>query len=97
MFSVDGQRVVVVGAARSGIAAAELVASRGAEVILTDVRPVIEDETRLRDAGVQLETGGHTLSTLRGADLIVASPGVPLEQPAVEAARRAGVEIIGEL
>jgi len=96
-FSVRGRSVVVLGAARSGVAVAELLVRRGARVTLSEARTSFDAMDRLRDAGVQLETGGHTLSTLRGADLIVASPGVPLEQPAVEAARRAGVEIIGEL
>jgi UDP-N-acetylmuramoylalanine--D-glutamate ligase len=99
MFSVDGQRVVVVGAARSGVAAAELLASRGADVILTDLRPALEPEQEiaLREAGVQLELGGHRGDTLRGADLIVLSPGVSPAQPDVAAARTAGVPVIGEL
>ena len=83
MFCVDGQRVVVVGAARSGIAAAELLASRGADVVLTDLRPALEPEhdIKLREAGVQLELGGHRADTLRGADLIVLSPGVSPRSP----------------
>jgi UDP-N-acetylmuramoylalanine--D-glutamate ligase len=99
MFSVDGQRVVVVGAARSGIAAAELLASRGADVTLTDLRPALEPEhdLRLREAGVQLELGGHRAETLRGADLIVLSPGVSPAQPDVAAARAADIPVIGEL
>lgn len=99
MFSVDGQRVVVVGAARSGVAAAELLASRGAEVILTDLRPALEPEQEItvREAGVQLELGGHRSETLRGADLIVLSPGVSPAQADVAAARTAGVPVIGEL
>jgi UDP-N-acetylmuramoylalanine--D-glutamate ligase len=99
MFSVDGQRVVVVGAARSGIAAAELLASRGADVILTDLRPALEPEhdIKLREAGVQLELGGHRAETLRGADLIVLSPGVSPAQPDVAAARAADIPVIGEL
>ena len=96
-FSVRGRSVVVLGAARSGVAVAELLLRRGARVTVSDARSSFDAMDRLRDAGVQLETGGHTLPTLRAADLIVASPGVPLAQPAVEAARRAGVEIIGEL
>jgi len=96
-FSVRGRSVVVLGAARSGVAVAELLLRRGARVTLSEARSSFDAMDRLRDAGVQLETGGHTLPTLRAADLIVASPGVPLAQPAVEAARRAGVEIIGEL
>jgi UDP-N-acetylmuramoylalanine--D-glutamate ligase len=96
-FSVRGKRVTVVGAARSGVAAAELLLRRGAAVTLTDVRDHLEDEDRLRAAGVELELGGHTASTLTGADLIVTSPGVPYRQPLIEAARRAGVPVMGEL
>jgi UDP-N-acetylmuramoylalanine--D-glutamate ligase len=94
---VRGRRVVVVGAARSGIAAAELAARRGARVTLTETRNGFEGEGRLKAAGVALELGGHQSATLAGADLIVASPGVPLEQPVFDAARQGGVEIIGEL
>jgi UDP-N-acetylmuramoylalanine--D-glutamate ligase len=96
-FSVGGKRVVVVGAARSGVAAAELLVRRGASVTLTDTRDAIDDERRLRDAGVRLELGHHVASTLANADLIVVSPGVPTRQPVLEQARRAGVPIIGEM
>ena len=96
-FSVDRRRVVVVGAARSGIAAAELLASRGARVTLTEMRGTFDGADRLRAAGVELELGGHTRDTFAAADLVVVSPGVPLEQDAFEAARARKVEIIGEL
>jgi UDP-N-acetylmuramoylalanine--D-glutamate ligase len=96
-FSVTGQRVVVVGAARSGVAAAELLVRRGATVVLSDLRESIPDEARLRDAGVRLELGQHSAATFTAADLIVLSPGVPPNQPAVAEARRAGVPVMGEL
>jgi UDP-N-acetylmuramoylalanine--D-glutamate ligase len=89
--------VVVVGAARSGIAAAALLARRGASVTLTEMRDTFDGAAQLQAAGVALETGGHRPETFAGADLIVASPGVPLEQPVFDAARARGVEIIGEL
>jgi UDP-N-acetylmuramoylalanine--D-glutamate ligase len=96
-FSVDGRQVVVVGAARSGIAAAELLRRRGGRVLLTESRHAFAEAPLLRAMGVELELGGHRSATLAGADLIVTSPGVPLEQPAFDEARRRGVEIIGEL
>ena len=96
-FSVRDKRVVVVGAARSGVAAAELLVRRGARVTLTDLRLEIEDEERLRTAGVALELGVHNLTTLTTADLIVLSPGVPPTIEPLAAARRAGVPIAGEL
>jgi len=96
-FSVAGKRVVVVGAARSGVAAAELLVRRGATVTLTDVRDTIAEDAQLRDAGVELELGGHRPQTLLGADLIVLSPGVPPAQPVIAEARAAGVPVMGEL
>jgi UDP-N-acetylmuramoylalanine--D-glutamate ligase len=96
-FSVSGQRVVVVGAARSGVAAAHLLVSRGASVVLTDTRETIDPADELRRAGVVLELGGHRLDTLTSADLIVLSPGVSPRQADVAAARAAGVPVIGEV
>jgi len=90
-------RVVVVGAARSGIAAAALAARKGARVTLTDMRETIDEADRLRAGGVELELGGHRPETLASADVIVTSPGVPTEQPVFDAARARGVETIGEL
>ena len=92
-----GRRVLVVGAARSGIAAAELAARRGATVTLTDMRKTFDAADRLRAEDVQLELGGHDVETFTSADLIVTSPGVPVDQPVFVAARAQGVEIIGEL
>jgi UDP-N-acetylmuramoylalanine--D-glutamate ligase len=96
-FDVRGKRVTVAGAARSGIAAAELLARRGAHVTLSDTRSDAPAAERLRAVGVDLELGGHQAETFRSADLIVMSPGVPPEQPVVANARRAGVPVIGEL
>jgi UDP-N-acetylmuramoylalanine-D-glutamate ligase len=58
-FSVRGRLVVVVGGARSGIAAAELAARHGARVTLTETRKTLDAADRLRAAGVELELGGH--------------------------------------
>lgn len=96
-FSVRGKRVTVAGAARSGVAAAELLVGRGAKVTLSDRRETFDEEDRLRTSGVELELGGHREGTFTGADLVVTSPGVPLRQPVIEAARAAGVPVIGEL
>jgi UDP-N-acetylmuramoylalanine--D-glutamate ligase len=96
-FSVDGKRVTVAGAARSGLAAAELLAGRGAEVTLSDTRTDLPGGDRLRALNIRLELGGHQTETFTTADLIVLSPGVPLEQPAVVAARNHGVPVIAEI
>jgi UDP-N-acetylmuramoylalanine--D-glutamate ligase len=96
-FSVEGARVVVVGAARSGVAAAELIARRGGHVVLTDVRETIAEAERLKDVGVTFELGGHRAETLASAELIVLSPGVSPRLPVVDRARQRGVPVISEV
>jgi UDP-N-acetylmuramoylalanine--D-glutamate ligase len=95
--NVEDKRVVVVGAARSGIAAAELLARRGARVTLSEARASVDAAEQLRSRGITLELGGHRHATFADADLVVVSPGVPLEQPVFDVARARGVEMIGEL
>ncbi len=96
-FSVDGCRVVVVGAARSGMAAAKLLHERGARVIVADLRASVDGIDRLGPTGIAVELGQHREATFTAADLLVLSPGVPPDQPAVAAARRRGVPVISEL
>ncbi len=97
-FSVHGMPVVVVGAARSGVAAARLLADRGARVTLTESREAVgPDVTVLTGAGVELELGGHRDETLQDAALVVLSPGVPPTLPVLATARRAGTPIISEV
>ena len=64
---------------------------------LTESRSTFDGAARLREQGVQLELGGHNPETFAAADLVVVSPGVPVEQPVFDSARERHVEIIGEL
>ena len=64
---------------------------------LSDVRQSLPEAAELEAAGIALELGGHTAATFAAADLIVLSPGVPRNQPVIEAARSGGAEVIGEL
>ena len=97
-FSVRGSTVVVMGAARSGAAAARLLADRGARVVLSERRrEVAEPVRRLADAGVELELGGHRPGTLARADLVVLSPGVSPALALLDGVRRRGVPLISEL
>ncbi|HEX7138207.1 MAG TPA: UDP-N-acetylmuramoyl-L-alanine--D-glutamate ligase [Vicinamibacterales bacterium] len=91
------KRVTVAGAARSGVAAAELLVRRGARVTLSESRADAPDMDALRDLGVQIELGGHQPATFADADLIVLSPGVPADQPVIMSARSQGVPVIGEI
>lgn len=96
-FDVTGKRVTVAGAARSGIAAAQLLADRGASVTLSEIRDELAGAEALQRRGVGLELGGHRVETFTRADLVVLSPGVPPDQPAVQAARDKGVPVIAEI
>ncbi|HEX8299046.1 MAG TPA: hypothetical protein VF594_07775, partial [Rubricoccaceae bacterium] len=85
---VAGARVTVVGAARSGLAAARLLARHGAHVFLTDAGPAEAGVAEaLAAAGVGFEAGGHTRRAL-DADWLVVSPGVPTSAPVVQSALR---------
>jgi UDP-N-acetylmuramoylalanine--D-glutamate ligase len=96
-FDVKDTRVTVAGAARSGVAAAELLARRGARVTLSEAGATIPDADRLRSLGVALEVGGHVRETFTGADLVVLSPGVPPDIAVVQAARDRGIPVIAEI
>jgi UDP-N-acetylmuramoylalanine--D-glutamate ligase len=96
-FTVHGQHVVVVGAARSGLAAIDLLQSRGARVTLADASPAVDGVDALRARGVTVELGPHRHDQFTRADLVVLSPGVPADQEAIAEARRSGVPVIGEL
>ena len=95
-FDVRNQHVVVAGGGRSGLAAAELLVTKGARVTLSDLREP-EGAAALRERGVTIDVGPHRPEMFAAANLIVLSPGVPPEQAAVEAARRAGVLVMGEI
>jgi len=88
--------VLIVGMARSGVAAAKLLQSRGKSVFATDsgAAPLRSELERL---GIPCESGGHTAERFLEAEEIVMSPGVPLDIPPLGAARRKGVPIVSEI
>jgi UDP-N-acetylmuramoylalanine--D-glutamate ligase len=98
--ALAGRRVVVVGLARSGLAACRLLLRLGARVLATDQKPAEQlpaEVGALRGLGVGLELGGHTERTFTEADLVLVSPGVPRSMRPLELARRAGVPVVGEV
>src|SRR4051812_16884409 len=89
---------LVVGLARSGVAAAELLARRGERVIGTDARAAGEDvRRRLLAAGVEMRDGEDGLDLLDGVAAVVKSPGVPRQAPLIAAALARGVPVMGEV
>jgi len=97
-MKLEGARVVVVGMARSGIAAVELLIGKGARVTAVDancsaVNPVRDQ--RLMQWGIPVQPQSE--AAFIGADCIVLSPGVPADAPVIETARRRGVRVIGDL
>lgn len=93
-------KVLIVGLAKSGIAAAKMLRKIGAIVKATDAKS--KDDLgdaikQLSELGVAVESGGHTMDFARDCDLIVVSPGVPLDIPLLVWARSVGKTIISEL
>jgi UDP-N-acetylmuramoylalanine--D-glutamate ligase len=100
MMELKGKKVLVVGLGKSGLAAALFLRRRGAQVTVSDVRSaeaLAKDIPALLEEGINVEAGGHGLLTFRRQDLIVVSPGVPLETPELAQVRNFGLPIIGEL
>jgi UDP-N-acetylmuramoylalanine--D-glutamate ligase len=99
-MELDGKRVLVVGLGKSGVASALFMKAHGARVTVSDTKS--GDELRneipvLLDNGITVETGGHGDRTFRGQDLIVVSPGVPVDAPPLVQARSLGETVIGEV
>ncbi|HEY7152074.1 MAG TPA: Mur ligase family protein, partial [Solirubrobacterales bacterium] len=93
---LPGGPYLVVGLARSGQAAARLLAGRGEEVAGCDSGSP-EGADTLREAGVEARLGTDGLELLEGARCLVKSPGVPTEAPVVATARERSVTVVGEL
>ena len=99
-MDLANKRVLVVGLGKSGVASALFLQSRGAHVTVSDVKPqdqLGKEISVLLDRGIAVETGGHGERTFRGQDLIVVSPGVPVDSPLLVQARAVGEPVIGEV
>ena len=89
---------LIVGLARSGIAAALALRARGAEVVACDANGIADDvRGRLETAGVAVHAPSDGLGLLAPASTVVKSPGVPQTAAVVAAARRLGARVVGEL
>jgi UDP-N-acetylmuramoylalanine--D-glutamate ligase len=99
MGTFRNRRIVVLGAGVAGTAAARVLAEEGADVLVSEARPLdaLEGVAELRAVGVTLEAGGHESTHLDGADLVVTSPGVPQDAPILGWTADRSIPIWGEL
>ena len=100
MCILSGKKVLIIGAARSGIAAARFLVDQGAVVALNDQKPIEKwtpEALALKESGVGLLPGEPPSWLLDQLDLVVVSPGVPANIIPIRYAERAGAEVIGEV
>jgi UDP-N-acetylmuramoylalanine--D-glutamate ligase len=95
-FELGSRRALVVGLARSGVAASEALLAQGARVVGFDRNEAL-DAGRLRERGVEVHLGREEETLLQGIDLVVKSPGVPGETLLVRAARERAVPVWSEI
>ncbi|MEM8601933.1 MAG: Mur ligase family protein, partial [Bacteroidota bacterium] len=89
--------MTVIGAARSGLAAAKLFAAKGADVFLTEQGMLPEAVAAdLTARGIAYEDDGHTARALN-ADFFVVSPGVPTEAPLIQEALKQDLPVYSEV
>src|SRR5580698_2596389 len=99
-MELKDKRVLVVGLGKSGVASALFLKAHGARVAVSDTKSGDELHNEipvLLDHGITVETGGHGERTFRGQDLIVVSPGVPVDAAPLVQARSLGEPVIGEI
>lgn len=97
-ITVNGAKVAVIGAARSGIAVAELLMKKGAFPFISDASSQLDPQklALLKEKDLPFETGSHS-AAIFDMDWMVISPGVPLNSEVVQKARQKGMPIVGEL
>jgi UDP-N-acetylmuramoylalanine--D-glutamate ligase len=99
-MELKNKRVLVVGLGKSGLSAAMFLRAQGARVTVSDTRSAValaHEIPALLEAGIMVESGGHGLLTFRRQDLIVVSPGVPMDTPEVQQTKSFGMPVIGEV
>jgi UDP-N-acetylmuramoylalanine--D-glutamate ligase len=99
-MELQGKRVVVVGLGKSGVASSLFLAERGARVTATDAKPEAQlgsEPAQLRERGIAMELGTEQPTAISQADLVVVSPGVPFDAPALKQARSRKIPVIGEI
>jgi len=99
-MDVKSKKVLVMGAARSGIAASKFLKAHGAHVILTDIKPaekMADVEKELAGSGIETLWGQQPELKEINPDFIVVSPGIPLNIPPLSLAVKLQIPVISEL
>lgn len=95
---MSNNRIVVLGAAESGVGAAALALKKGFDVFVSDMGKIKDNyKTILDEYGVAWEEEKHTEELILNATEIVKSPGIPETAPMVLKAKAAGIPIISEI
>lgn len=93
--------MLVVGLGKSGLSAARWLSKEGARVVVSDMKEEVELDAaslhEIREMGVKVETGGHRKETFLGPDMIIVSPGVPIDMAPLKAAIETDIPVLGEM
>ena len=98
-MTYENRHAVVVGLGNSGLAAARYLSAHGARVSVADDQPSAEHIAKLLTfvPKAELRNGHFTTRTFADANFLLISPGVPLKNTAIDAFRKAGGEVIGDI
>ncbi|HEY6873746.1 MAG TPA: UDP-N-acetylmuramoyl-L-alanine--D-glutamate ligase [Geobacteraceae bacterium] len=99
-MELTNKKIVVVGLARTGVAVARFLAERGAQVTVTDMKDhdaLAAEQARLEGLPINYQLGGHDKHTFLMADLIVVSPGVPMDIKPLMLARAQKRKVVSEI
>ncbi len=98
-MNIQNKTITIIGAQKSGIAAAKLALFHGAKVKISDAKDELSHEIAdwAQAHNLVVELGGQTEDFIRQSDYVVLSPGVPFSAPAVKWARQADIPVLGEI
>ena len=100
-MSLFKKKVLVIGLGKSGLSVSRWLTGEGAEVTVSEMKEqsVIDNHlvNEILELGVKLETGGHKQATFLNSDMIVVSPGIPLDLEPLATSRGKGIPVLGEM
>ncbi len=92
------QKIVVLGAAESGVGAAVLAKDKGCDVFVSDFGSIAPQYKKvLEDENIAWEEGGHSMDRILAADMVVKSPGIAKETPVMRAVAEKNIPVVSEI